>query len=349
MMNYDPVKIVIVGCGAITKKQHLPAALRSPKIDIFAMVDSSSENAEELTRKFSLSCNISIYLNEVIEKVDGVLVATPNNTHYHIAEIALKRGVPVLIEKPITTNYEDAIKLCDLAQKNNTFISVGYHTRHYPSVILLKRLLDVNYFGKINHFYYEYGTIGGWAPLSGYNIDRQMSGGGVLVVSGTHFLDRILFCFGEPKEIIYKDDSYGGVEANCKGELFFKNELGSFSGTFFMSKTVTLKNRLILDTEKYLCELGESNAEKISLIPKDDLKIRMELSPNIKHVTQKSKNYYQIQLEEFADNIRKHSKITVDGWFAARSVKLIEKMYKNRVQLDEPWLLYKSKIKNEQF
>ena len=344
---YKKPNIVIVGCGQITRENHLAAALRSPKIQLFALVDNQIENAQALAKMYALNCTISDDLSKVIDSVDGVLIATGNHTHYPIAKVALEKSIPVLIEKPITTTYEDAIKLCDLARSNNTFISVGYRTRYYPSVILFKRLLDKSFFGRINHFHYECGTRGGWAPVSGYNLDRKKAGGGVLVVSGTHFLDRMLHWFGEPKEVIFRDDSYGGVEANCKAEMIFENDIGTFTGTFFMSKTIQLTNKFILDSEHYLCELGEGESQKITLFLKNDPSVKMEISPNTFNPNQKSIDYFQIQFDEFADNIIQKGEITVDGWFAARSIKLIEEMYNNRLQLDEPWILYKHAVRNE--
>jgi predicted dehydrogenase len=77
-------------------------------------------------------------------------------------------------------------------------VAVGYYMRFRNEVILLKRLLDVGYFGHIRRFHFQHGTIGGWSPLSGYNLDRNASGGGVLVVSGTHFIDLMLYWFGYP-------------------------------------------------------------------------------------------------------------------------------------------------------
>ncbi len=46
--------------------------------------------------------------------------------------------------------------------------------------------------------------------------------------------------------------------------------------------------------------------------------------------------------EEFAANVRGRREITVDGWFAARSVQWTETMYENRQQLDEPWTIIPS-------
>lgn len=344
MKDYNPVKIAIVGCGAITRSQHLPAILKSPKLKLVALVDNRKDNAEELSRRYALKCQISDNLESVIPKVEGLLIATPNHTHFAIAELALKHGLPLFIEKPITTTYQDAIKLCELAEKNDTFISVGYKTRHYPNVKLLKKLLDENYFGKINYFHYQFGSKGGWAPVSGYTMDRAMSGGGVLVNTGSHFLDRMIYWFGEPREVKLKDDSYGGVEANCKAAMKFINNLGDFTGTIFLSKTTNLNSTFILDTERYRLELEERDTEKLAVIPKNSPELKMELRPNSNGLIPKTNNFFQVQLEEFADKIRQQGEITVDGRFAARSVKLIEDLYANREQLEESWLLYKNLI-----
>jgi predicted dehydrogenase len=329
-------KIAIVGCGAITESAHLPAALRSSLIEVTALVDSNINNAAALARRYALHCPICKDLNEVVENVDGVIIATPNSTHFYLGEIALSRGVPVLIEKPLTTKYADSVRLCSMAEKNNTFISVGYVSRYYPSILLMKKLLQSKFFGEIRSFHYEFGSMGGWEPISGYNIHRSMAGGGTLVITGTHFLDRMLYWFGEPKEFTYEDDNYGGVEANCKARLLFENDLGKFSGTFFMSKTISLRNKFIIDCEKYVCELDEFQKQSLTLFPKENSSLKIELTSREtnKH---NDVDYFQVQLESFVKQIQNKGCIKVDGWFGARSVKLIEEMYKKRSPLSESW------------
>lgn len=346
MKSMPQIKIAIVGCGAVTEYCHLPAALRSRFIEIFALVDSNIENAQALSRKYAINCIISSNLEDVIDKVDGILIATPNYTHYALGEVAVRRGIPVLIEKPFTTSTSEAMKLCELAKAKSTFISVGYYSRFLPCVKLTKELLGRNFFGKVIKFRCEYGSVGGWSSVSGYTIDRKKAGGGVLIVNGTHLLDRILYWFGNPVEFMYQDDSYGGTEANCKGLLFFENELGKFSGEFFFSKAMNLKNKFILDTERYVCEIRETRTDSITLYPKNDDRIMWELSLRSQTSNKHETNYFQVQLEEFVGNIRNSSGITVDGWSAIRTLRLVEELYKRRSTLAEPWIKYKRNIEN---
>jgi predicted dehydrogenase len=81
----SPVKLAIVGCGAITRLAHLPHALRSSLIEVTALVDLTPANAEELRREYALPSRVATSVLDVLDDVDGVLIATPNHTHTPIA------------------------------------------------------------------------------------------------------------------------------------------------------------------------------------------------------------------------------------------------------------------------
>ncbi len=267
MPEIQPLKLAIVGCGAITASAHLPAALRSPWIDLHALVDVSIDNARALARKHALNCRVCTDLSEVVAEVEGVLIATPNHTHLAVAESSLKRGVPTLIEKPLATNYDDAVRMCEMAEQGGSFISVGYRSRHWPAVRLLKRLLDERYLGRIYGFDYELGNTGSWNAVSGYSVRRSQAGGGTLI--DAHILDKILYWFGEPTDFAYADDSHGGIEANCTGTLEFQTAEQPFTGTFLLSRVIDLRNRIVIDSERYVCTLEEKPGANVTLVPKD--------------------------------------------------------------------------------
>jgi predicted dehydrogenase len=289
---------------------------------------------------YGLSPAIATNVQEVMSDVQGFIVATPNDTHYAIAREILSEGKPLLIEKPLTTSYDHAVELCKLAEQRATFIAVGYRYRFFPTVRLLKELLENGYFGRILAFHCEMGSRGGWEPVSGYSLERSRSGGGVLVINGTHFLDLALYWFGDPSSFRYQDDNYGNVEANCKGTLTFDNDNGSFDGSFFFSKTMKLSNRYLIDTETHIIEWSPLMAETIAVFDKKRPDLRMELSST--NPRGSPVDYFQVQLEEFCENIRELGTVTSDGWSAAKSIKLIEKMYENSSHIDEDWLTYKT-------
>ena len=333
------IRLVVAGCGRVTEQHHLPVALRSSLVDVIALVDPHSARLRSLARKYALQVPLKTRLEDALDGADGLLLATPNYTHAPLAMTAIARKIPVLIEKPLTTSYAEAQELCRLADEEGTFISVGFRTRYYPSVVLMKDLIDQNAFGRIRSFHYEFGSRGGWAPLSGFNLDKKQAGGGILIDTGSHFVDRMLYWLGAPSEFEYEDDSYGGPEGNCRCHLRFEHSLGPIEGTIVLSNTMALQNGVSISTDDYVCELGESETELITLYPRSTPGVTMTMAKDAR-APRSRPDYFQVQIEDFARAILEGASPRVDGWSGARSVKLIEQMYARRRQMDEPWLLH---------
>jgi predicted dehydrogenase len=328
-----PVRIAIVGCGLITEEMHLPALLASRELEVAALVDANLSRARLLMRKYGLTCTIAGDLSAaLVDAVDGVVIATPNHTHAEIARVAVDRGCPVLIEKPITVSYADAAELCGRARRTGTFVSVGFVTRHFPVVPLFKQLMDAGHFGRIESFHFEYGTKGGWAPTSGYTQSRAQAGGGVLVTNGTHFLDRMLYWFGYPTSFQYADDTHGGLEANCKASVEFT---GGVRGTLFFSKTISLKNTFVAKTDRATVTIPYSEVNQITLRRNDTPCVTFTAKGSSSTIT--GVDAFRLQLEEFGRIIRHGGTPTVTGEAGAQSVKLCEEFYAVRQPLDEPW------------
>lgn len=334
--NFKPVRLGIVGCGAMTEFTHLPAALRSPVIEVSVLVDRDLDRANLLKRMFGCSAKTATRLEEAVEMIDGVVIVTPNHTHKALTEFALQHGVSAFVQKPLTTNYSDALELCDLARTKELVIAVGFQGRHFASVKLMKRLIDEGFFGKIETFHCEFGVRGGYASVSGYNLSREQAGGGVLVTMGSHYLDRMIYWFGEPRDVRFADDSYGGVEGNCKGSIKFDDNV---HGSFFFSKAVALKNKFVIETEHYVVELAATETERITLFPKALPGTKM-LIGECQDVV--GTDYHQVELEDFVRAIRTGTRPVIDGVEGARCVKLCDDLYACRTQMDEPWAWYRN-------
>jgi predicted dehydrogenase len=194
----------------ITESAHLPAALACGDIEVAALVDPVLDRVSGLARRNGIAPLLARDVAEVIGQIDAAVIATPNDTHAAIATKCIGAGIPVLIEKPLASNASEGRAIIELATARGVLVAAGYVTRFRPNLRLLKSLLDRRYFGRVRRFVHQFGTPGGWAPLSGYNLKRASAGGGVLMVTGTHFLDRMLWFWGMPSEVSYFDDSRGG-------------------------------------------------------------------------------------------------------------------------------------------
>ncbi len=92
--------------------------------------------------------------------IDGVVIATPPTTHFKIAHDVLSQGLPVLVEKPLTTSLSDAKKLLEIQKKRKLIAMVGHIYLYHPAFQAMKKQLQS--IGKIHYITTEgmdYGPI----------------------------------------------------------------------------------------------------------------------------------------------------------------------------------------------
>lgn len=327
------LRLGIIGCGAIAEISHLRSALALPLVDVVALSDSDPARLRRLRRLYDLPDIGFTDYREVLGRVDAVVLAVPNHLHACLGADFLTRGIHVLCEKPLAPNMAECERLCHVARSNSAVLAVGYVTRFFPSTLLTRELLDRRFLGPVLSFDYQFGTAGGWAPVSGYNLSRASAGGGVLVLSGSHFLDRMLYLFGRTRVVSYADDAHGGVEANCVAICEFSDDGRPFRGTITLSKTHRLANRLRMVGENGALEIREGQSESVSFFPADR-GLQYEITyPSAAPRT----DYFRLQLEDFVQAIRRGAEPRVNGEEASASVAVIEECYRTADTLNEVW------------
>ena len=99
-------------------------------------------------------CNIHTDLISSLNKdYDGFIVASPPLTHFEIAKKIIESNKPHLVEKPLTLNVEDAIKLNNLAKKNNVNLMVGHLLLFHPAFNKISDLIESGILGEIQYIY----------------------------------------------------------------------------------------------------------------------------------------------------------------------------------------------------
>jgi predicted dehydrogenase len=337
----DRFRLALVGAGMIARQCHLPAVLASGKADLVAVVDPDYHRAAELANAFGIRPKIAQQVLDVLGEIDGAVIATPNNTHAQIAITCLEAGVSTLIEKPLAATFAEGMSIVRVAESaadpNGTVAAVGYSTRFRQSTLLLKDLLNATYFGTVRRFVHQFGTRGGWTPMSSYNLSQEATGGGVLVVTGSHFLDRMLYFWGYPDEIEFWDDSKGGLEANCMARFRFTNSERPFEGTVLYSKTIALRGGLVIETDKGVVTVAETDDADIIFRPREAPEVEQVIQRRDKLANADNVPIFQRQLENFVDACRLRRLPLVDCRQALASLKLIEDLYSGRKPIDTNW------------
>ena len=120
------------------------------------------------------------------DKIDFVVICTPNNTHYAIAKKFLEKGFNVFCEKPMTWEITEAEELERMAREKDLLFGVAYAYSGYHMVKFAKMLVDEGKLGKIINVNGEYPqewlidelseTISKTAKFSGWRADPKVSG-----------------------------------------------------------------------------------------------------------------------------------------------------------------------------
>jgi predicted dehydrogenase len=267
--------------------------------------------------------------------VDGVIIATPNNTHADIAVECLGRGVSTLIEKPLAASVDEGRRIQHAAEGSGAIAAVGYVTRFRENIQFMRTLLRTRAFGRVRRFAYQFGTKGGWAPVSAYNLDRASTGGGVLVVTGTHFLDRMLDWFGYPADATLRDDSRGGPEANAVASFVFDTADGPLRGTVRFSKSVNLEAGLVLDTEAGIVIFKDRPDAEVTVRPAQTSDIEQRWSHRALGPRRRRPAEFVLQLQDFIQAARTRGAPMVPAEKGLESLRLIEQLYANSERLPD--------------
>jgi len=196
----SPLRVAVVGCGAVSQIHHLPALARSREARASALVDSDADRAGRLARTLAIPL-VAASLAELAGEFDAAIVATPNHLHCRFALEALERGLHVLVEKPMALNAAEAERMVAVAAERRLVLAVGTEFRFVPAYDWVRRVLAAGWLGRLRRFEMRVGVIPNWPYASDYVLRRETAGGGVLFDFGAHVLDLLLWWLGEPSDL----------------------------------------------------------------------------------------------------------------------------------------------------
>jgi predicted dehydrogenase len=241
------------------------------------------------------------------------------------------------VEKPMAMSLAECQAMLEAAQEGEAILAVGLMRRFLDSARFVSAALQQGVLGQIKSFDVREGNVYNWPVQSDFFFRRESAGGGVLLDTGAHTLDLVLWWLGELADFEYYDDSYGGVEADC--ELYLTMESGA-KGVVELSRTRNLRNTAIITGEHAAIEV-HLRKNWVSLHCPDK---RVGLSGkgftgvSKEGTEQNFTDLFRPQLEDGLAAIRGERPVTVPGIEACRSVALIERCYSTRRQLDLPWV-----------
>ena len=191
----NKVRLGLIGMGMIGKL-HAETMSKMKDLEFVAASDSDAKHqktAEELGTKYYQS------YEEMIgkEKLDGVVVAVPNEFHLPVGATCAKKGLHLLMEKPIAADLESADRLIQAAEENKVHLMVGHHRRHNPLIEELRNIVRGGKIGKLVGVTVLWSLYKPKDYFQGPFTWRAQPGGGPIRINLIHEIDNIRYICGD--------------------------------------------------------------------------------------------------------------------------------------------------------
>ena len=227
------LQLVVVGPGLIGAK-HINLIKDSDQVVLNSIVAPSS-NENHLIAKTHNS-PLYLTLEECLQKerVDGVIISSPNEFHFEQASACIEANIPVLIEKPITVNLKEAWSLVKLVQQRQAKVLIGHHRTYSALLTTAKEELQS---GRLGRLVSVVGSAQFCKPAHYFDDApwRTVSGGGPILINLIHEIGIMRSLIGEIKAVQAVASTAVrnfSVEDTVAINLVFKNGV---LGTFMLS------------------------------------------------------------------------------------------------------------------
>ena len=327
----------IIGCGRIAQNHYNAAIING--FDVLCCCDKELDKA----KTFAKNNNIKIYTDdyrEILnnEEIDSVSICTDHISHTIIAE-KLCYNKNLIIEKPLSANYNIAKDFCDKFKDNPKEISVISQHRFDDAMILVKKIIDNNDLGKVTLVNAKLKC----ERKEDYYLDsywrgkKEKEGGSTVINQAYHIIDALTFLFGIPKEVKsfcenLKFKDIIETEDTCVSIFKYDNFIGTFSST--NTSNVDWETSIEIVGTKGSIIFNLDFPERIIEFNLNDSKYNDELQKIVGNYNLnkgKNINYYGLshnrQFLNFKEAILKHTSLKVDLKEAIKTQEFLDMIY----------------------
>ncbi len=190
-MTTEPLRIGLVGCGAIARQVHLPLLNGRADARVVALAESDADMLAATTRQFPGTEGYAT-IEEMLERatIDAVIVTLPTGLHAAAARAVLGAGLHLYLEKPLATSLDDATAVVESWRRSGRVGMMGFNCRGNPLINELRDLVQGGRAGTPHHIRAVFSIAARDMPQW---KQHRSSGGGALLDLGTHHLDVIRF------------------------------------------------------------------------------------------------------------------------------------------------------------
>lgn len=192
------INTAIIGYGLSGKYFHAPFIATHPGLSLKTVVERHQDTACEQYPTVNIVRDHKDLLGD--EKLDLVVIASPNIYHFDQAKDLLQAGKHVVIEKPFTPASAEADELIRISQESGKKIFVYQNRRWDGDFKTVQQVVYNGYLGDILEYEAHFDRYAPGARRSAWR-DESHPAGGVLYDLGSHLIDQALVLFGLPQAV----------------------------------------------------------------------------------------------------------------------------------------------------
>lgn len=323
----NKVKVNIIGLGGIAQITHLPLLSKMEETEITGVCDIDKSKAKLVAQKYNLK-NYYTDLDNLLAETDAdcIIISSPTYMHEEHAVKSLEKGLNVLVEKPLGRNVMEAQRIVDTAKKNKRKLMVGMNNLFRPDIMMLQSFTSANSLGDI--FYIKSGFIKKRSSTGSWILDKNKSGGGVVMDLGIVILELAVWLMKYPKV------------KSVSASNFFHSTNAVEDSSFVMIRTdknhcISLEASWSLPRENDLFYCNVFGTEGSASI--NPLRIYKRMHGNLVNVTPVKmetpaniyKRSYEYELKHFISAIMNNTELISGGEEALERMKIVESIYKS--------------------
>lgn len=172
-------------------RTHLRAFEGSDHVRVTAVAEPAERGRDEVARAYGLAAFADVLEMIAAGGIDGVLVASPTDTHLDVLTALAPLRVPVLCEKPCGTSPEQARRALSVSAVSGSVVQVAYWRRYVPALQQLRERIAAGVLGSVLSVVCS--QWDGEPPSPGF-LARS---GGIFVDMGVHEIDQVRWLLGD--------------------------------------------------------------------------------------------------------------------------------------------------------
>src|SRR6202051_465340 len=258
------IKVCLLGAGQ-WGRHHAPFFCGRPNVSLCAIAGRTLEKTQARAAEFGLRAYTNVRQMLEAEKPDLFSLSLPNLEHYTATMDVIESGYPLLVEKPLVFDLQEADQMLSEAEKRGLFFAINFNHRYAKPLRLAHEAVEEGRLGEITHAIWRFGGEASVSPHPHAN----------LIETQCHGFDQLEHLCGPIDSVMAEmtDRTGGGYRTIAMALRFANGAVGSMTGTYDSSYAYQEAHRLqingtrgrvvVEDTVRRFCfqEAGSETAE----------------------------------------------------------------------------------------